>query len=82
MAKEIGRYDSSLQMFVEPVRDVSISRLTFLRWLAEKGRLEHPIQGPSSGDFDKIVRREAIMHSIPAVSAGTPKLGPGYSGKA
>lgn len=42
-------YDGTLQMFVESPREPDMARLTFVRWLAEQGRLEHPIAGPSSG---------------------------------
>jgi hypothetical protein len=45
----MGPYDSSLQMFVQTPPPIDMTRLTFLRWLAEKGRLEHRIAGPSSG---------------------------------
>ncbi len=45
----MGRYDSTLQMFVQEPRDLDLRRLTFLRWLGERGRLEHDIAGPSSG---------------------------------
>ena len=44
-----GRYDSTLQMFVQEPRDLDVSRLVFLRWLGEQGRLEHEIAGPSCG---------------------------------
>jgi hypothetical protein len=45
----MGPYDSTLQMFVQTPRPIDMTRLTFLRWLAEHGRLEHQIAGPSSG---------------------------------
>ena len=45
----MGQYDSTLQMFVQTPHPIDMSRLTFLRWLAEHGRLEHRIAGPSSG---------------------------------
>ena len=45
----MGPYDSTLQMFVQTPKPIDMSRLTFLRWLAENGRLEHRIAGPSSG---------------------------------
>jgi hypothetical protein len=45
----MGRYDSTLQMFVQEPRDLDPRRLAFLRWLGENGRLEHDIAGPSSG---------------------------------
>lgn len=34
--KEIGRYDTELQMFVETPKPIKTSTLEFLRWLAEK----------------------------------------------
>lgn len=42
-------YDSALQMFVQTPQPIDMSRLSFMRWLAEQGRLEHFIAGPSSG---------------------------------
>lgn len=45
----MGQYDSSLQMFVQTPREVDMTRLAFMRWLAEANRLEHRIAGPSSG---------------------------------
>jgi len=36
-------------MFVQEPRDLDVSRLVFLRWLGEQGRLEHEIAGPSCG---------------------------------
>jgi hypothetical protein len=39
-------YDATLQMFVEQPRSIDLGRLRFLRWLAEQGRLEHPVAGP------------------------------------
>ena len=38
-------------MFVEDSRELDLRRLTFLRWLVEHDRLEHPAIGPSSGDL-------------------------------
>ena len=49
--KAVGQYDGSLQMFVEEPRDIDLRRLTFVRWLVEHNRLEHPISGPSTGDL-------------------------------
>jgi hypothetical protein len=45
----MGPYDSALQMFVQTPQPIDMSRLSFMRWLAEQGRLEHRIAGPSSG---------------------------------
>ena len=45
--KAVGRYDTALQMFVEEPREVDLRRLTFVRWLVENNRLEHPVVGPA-----------------------------------
>ena len=45
----MGQYDSSLQMFVQTPCEIDMTRLGFMRWLAEANRLEHRIAGPSSG---------------------------------
>ena len=44
-----NRYDNNIQMCVEDVREPDMQHLRFLRWLAERGALEHEIAGPSSG---------------------------------
>jgi hypothetical protein len=41
-----GRYDGDLQMLVEAPREANREHLLFLRWLAERGRLEHAVAGP------------------------------------
>ena len=46
-----GRYDGSLQMFVEDAHEPDFTRLVFLRWLGEQHRLEHDVCGPSSGEL-------------------------------
>ncbi len=66
MAKEIGRYDSSLQMFVEAPREADMSRLYFLRWLAENNKLEHRTFGPSSGEFTKLPSMSMTLAAAPA----------------
>ena len=43
------RYDNTIQMCVEGVREPDMRHLHFLRWLAERGELEQAIAGPSSG---------------------------------
>ena len=47
----ITGYDPSLQMFLEAPREPDVAYLGFLRWLAERGLLEHAVSGPSSGQF-------------------------------
>jgi len=60
----MGPYDSTLQMFVQTPQPIDMSRLTFMRWLAENGRLEHRIAGPSSGP---LVGQQSA-HPVPEVS--------------
>ena len=47
--RAVGRYDGELQMFVEEPREPNYEHLRFLRWLVERGHLEHPIIGPPTG---------------------------------
>ena len=47
----MGRYDGSLQMFVESTGAPDPLRLRFMRWLVENNRLEHPAMGASSGPY-------------------------------
>ena len=45
----INGYDPSLQMFLEAPQEPDLAHLRFLRWLAERGLLEHIVSGPPSG---------------------------------
>ena len=49
--KDVKSFDGDLKMFRESPRAVNMDRLRFLRWLVERGRLEHSPAGPSSGPF-------------------------------
>ena len=51
MALQQRKYDGDLQMFVDPPREPDMARLTFLRWLVERRRLEHGPAGAPCGDF-------------------------------
>lgn len=51
MEKRNRRYDSDLKMFVEPSCEPDLAHLRFMRWLAERGLLEHRPAGAPSGDF-------------------------------
>ena len=53
--KAPGQYDATLQMFRDQPCEVNVSRLRFLRWLGERGLLEHVIAGPSSGAYSVTV---------------------------
>ena len=60
--KPVGRYDPVLQMFVEELREPDLRRLTFMRWLVEHGRLEHPASGPASGQLTVALAQAEIAH--------------------
>jgi hypothetical protein len=47
-------YDASLQMFVQQPRGINVGWLRFLRWLAERGLLEHRLVGPRDGAFARL----------------------------
>ena len=51
MALQQREYDGDLQMFVDPPREPDMARLTFLRWLVERKRLEHGAAGAPCGAF-------------------------------
>jgi hypothetical protein len=54
------QYDGELQMFRDAAHEPSREALRFLRWMAEQGRLEHEVSGPSSGEYvDGIVAEAA-----------------------
>ncbi len=65
--KAIGRYDTALQMFVEETREPDLRRLTFLRWLVENNRLEHPVVGPASGEL-VVVAAQTELAELPLAS--------------
>ena len=59
--KAVGRYDTALQMFVEEPREPDLRQLTFLRWLIENNRLEHPAEGPASGELVVVLARAEVV---------------------
>ena len=62
----IGRYDGDLQMVVEQPRDANRAYLLFLRWLAERDRLEHAVAGPPQ-------MHETQHWPIPGKRIGSPR---------
>lgn len=50
-----AQYDGDLQMFRVKAHEPSKEALKFLRWMAEQGRLEHEISGPSSGEYAEVM---------------------------
>ena len=65
--KAVGRYDTSLQMFVEEPRDPDLRRLGFMRWLVENNRLEHPVIGPATGEIATLIAEE-MLTELPLAS--------------
>lgn len=66
MMAENRYYDSDLQMFVDPPREFDRKRLVFLRYLADRGRLEHdPVSDPT-GNLCRMVLTETLDDPIPA----------------
>ena len=65
--KAVGRYDAALQMFVEEPRDPDLRRLTFLRWLVDNDRLEHPAVGRPSGEL-VVAQAQAEVAGLPLAS--------------
>lgn len=49
MTATAPHWDADLQMEIEAPHVVDLHHVEFLRWLAERGRLEHAVAGPSSG---------------------------------
>jgi hypothetical protein len=49
--KDLKSFDGDLEMFRETESTVNIEYLAFLRWLVERGRLEHLPACPPSGEF-------------------------------
>jgi hypothetical protein len=47
----IEQYDEQLQMYRLEPREPSMEKLQFLRWLIERGKLEHGPAGPSTGEY-------------------------------
>ncbi len=46
MSKEIGQFDSEMEMFVEAPHELDQNHLNFQRWLIDHGRSEHEPSGP------------------------------------
>ncbi len=68
--KSLGKFDSSLQMFVQQPHEINLQQLQFMRWLGEHGRLEHAIAGPSSGPL--VDGHEALPIGPPPVALCWP----------
>lgn len=53
--KELGRYDTELQMFVEPPRDSSMNHLIFMRGLMEQGKFgRQPLSQPRGDNIFRL----------------------------
>lgn len=49
MAGRFGTYDPSTQMYLSDLAEPSLNHLRFLRYLAEKEMLEHPVASEPQG---------------------------------
>ncbi|MFN8524949.1 MAG: hypothetical protein U0821_17785 [Chloroflexota bacterium] len=67
--KALGRYDGTLQMFVVDAPEIDMTRIAFLRWLGENGRLEHETFGPPSGDLTREQPTELVVSESLPVAA-------------
>lgn len=56
-------YDKDLQMYVKKPSPPNLNTLTFLRWLAEKGQLEHSLEGPATGGLAEWGKTEGLITS-------------------
>jgi hypothetical protein len=54
-------------MFVEEPREPDLRRLTFMRWLVENDRLEHPAIGQPSGEL-VVAMAQAEIAELPLAS--------------
>lgn len=69
-----SRYDSEFQMFIEPPHEPDLGRLRFLRWLGERGQLEHEVAGLSVGTYAQVLREQRSSQDQPPNSVFLNKL--------
>ena len=63
MAKEMGRYDSALQMFVQGVREPDMGHLKMLRMQADRGDFgPKPLSAPKGEFLFKLSDAEIVDH--------------------
>ncbi len=74
---QAGHYDGTLQMFVEAPRTPVLARLEFLRWLAERQALEHPVAGLPGGIYAQLTPRPVGPPDCPTASWSNDGAGPG-----
>ena len=67
-----SEYDGDIQMFVEHEREVDVAHLRFLRWLAERGSLEHETAGRAHGVY---AMSEVILDKVDDVTACVSSTG-------
>lgn len=60
--KEIGRYDSALQMFVEKPKDLNVGTLMMWRMRAEKGTAGRQPEGRPAGD---VAMTMVVLNNLP-----------------
>lgn len=62
MAKEIGRFDPELQMFVEKPKDLNVDTLMMWRMRAEKGTAGRLPEGRPAGD---VAMTMVVLNNLP-----------------
>jgi hypothetical protein len=67
-------YDGEVQMFVEKQREIDLAHLRFLRWLAERGSLEHETAGRSFGVY---ALADVVLDENEGVQSGAAPSCPG-----
>lgn len=77
MANKFSRYDPELQMFGQEGSEPNMDKLRFLRWLAERGALEHSVFGKPEGIYASLVKPEGaatgVVGVVPEGSSGNPE---------
>ena len=58
---EQRRYDAELRMFVDSTREPDSAHLRFLRWLVERGLLEHEAASLPTGEYAVTVKPEVVL---------------------
>lgn len=63
--RELGKYDTSLQMFVETPRDADMNHLRFMRRLAEAGKFSNrPLSIPKGADLFRLTNVEIAAYAM------------------
>lgn len=61
--RQLKKYDPELQMFIDPPKGPNPDYLKFMRWLGERGRLEHPVCERKPADNSAVTLLESAQSS-------------------